>query len=83
MDKKQWCNNNINNVIRTTNKDNGVNNTKEIMERLIKTLRQYIYIYIYKTYIYICNIYIFLSEGYVNITRVLNVWNKQSRILNH
>ena len=56
MDKKQWCNNNINNVIRTT-KDNGVNNTKEIMERLIKTLRQYIYIYIYiyiyKTYIYI------------------------------
>ena len=41
MDKKQWCNNNINNVIRTTNKDNGVNNTKEIMERLIKTLRQY------------------------------------------
>ena len=51
MDKKQWCNNNINNVIRTTNKDNGVNNTKEIMERLIKTLRQYIYIYTYKTYI--------------------------------
>ena len=46
MDKKQWCNNNINNVIRTT-KDNGVNNTKEIMERLIKTLRQYIYIYIH------------------------------------
>ena len=56
MDKKQWCNNNINNVIRTTNKDNGVNNTKEIMERLIKTLRQYIYIY--KTYIYIYVTYI-------------------------